>query len=259
MAARPFSPLGEWVNAGVAPWSVNCHNFVGSGESLRESPAKTGCGVVARELQSPGHSSASKTKEMAMASTAQSNALPVAKKNPPGTSENALPVAEKATSPDRKTSGRDKSSGNENVLALLRKAYRMELETVTNYLANGVYLDGLRAEEVKSALSKDVPAELGHATKLAQRIKQLGGRVPGSLDLEFDQTELQPPESPVNIRQVVEGVIHAEKTAIAHYRKIIEDVEGEDYVTQDLCIKLLADEEEHRVQFEGFLKELDAE
>jgi bacterioferritin len=199
------------------------------------------------------------SKEKAMASTTQSNALPVAKKSPPGTSENALPVAEKASSPEGKSHGRDKSAGGEHVLAALRKAYRMELETVMNYLANSVYLDGLRAEEVKSALSKDVPAELGHATKLAHRIKQLGGRVPGSLDLEFDQTELQPPESPVNMRQVVEGVIQAEKTAIAHYRKIIRDVEGEDYVTQDLCIKLLADEEEHRVQFEGFLKELDAE
>jgi len=32
-------------------------------------------------------------------------------------------------------------------------------------------------------------------------------------------------------------------------------VDGEDYVTQDLCIRLLADEEEHLVQFKGFLKE----
>ena len=31
--------------------------------------------------------------------------------------------------------------------------------------------------------------------------------------------------------------------------------EGDDYVTQDLCIRLLAAEEEHLIQFKGFLKE----
>lgn len=144
-----------------------------------------------------------------------------------------------------------------NAIDSLRIAYRMELETVANYLANSVYLDGIRAEEVKSALAEDVPTELGHATKLANRIKQLGGRVPGSLELEFDQNDLQPPERSTDLRHVVEGVIGAECAAIDHYRKIIRDVDGEDFVTQELCISLLADEEEHRVQFEGFLKELD--
>ena len=54
---------------------------------------------------------------------------------------------------------------------------------------------------------------------------------------------------------VIKSVIAAEETACAHYKKIIKAVEGEDYVTQDLCIRLLADEEEHLVQFKGFLKE----
>jgi bacterioferritin len=31
--------------------------------------------------------------------------------------------------------------------------------------------------------------------------------------------------------------------------------EGSDYVTQDLAIKLLSDEEAHHQEFEGFLKE----
>ena len=39
------------------------------------------------------------------------------------------------------------------------------------------------------------------------------------------------------------------------YKKIISAVEGADYVTQDLCIRLLAAEEEHLILFKGFLKE----
>ena len=41
-------------------------------------------------------------------------------------------------------------------------------------------------------------------------------------------------------------------------REMIEKIratDGEDYVSQDLCIRLLADEEGHLIQFRGFLKE----
>lgn len=144
---------------------------------------------------------------------------------------------------------------NEKILAALQKAYMMELETVANYLANSVTLDGVLAEEIKEALAGDVEEELEHARQVAQRIKQLGGEVPGSLALAFDQETLQPPEDTTGLQGVIRGVIGAENEAIAHYNRIIRDTEGRDYVTQDLCVKLLADEEAHRVRFEGFLKE----
>ena len=76
--------------------------------------------------------------------------------------------------------------------------------------------------------------------KHKDRIKQLGGRIPGSLELEFDQTAMQPPEDPANARSVVEGVLQAEEAAIAHYRKLIEIAGDEDPVTADLATRLLA-------------------
>ena len=39
------------------------------------------------------------------------------------------------------------------------------------------------------------------------------------------------------------------------YNSIIKATDGNDYVTQDLCIRLLGDEEEHLVLFQGYLKE----
>ena len=86
-----------------------------------------------------------------------------------------------------------------------------------------------------------------HAQQIGQRIKQLGGTLPGSLALEFDQESLQPAEKSTDLVSVIKAVIDAEEGAIAQYKKIIKAVEGEDYVTQDLCIRLLADEEEHLV------------
>ena len=145
-----------------------------------------------------------------------------------------------------------KTGRSRDVVELLQKAYMMELETVQNYLANSIYLDGVQAEEIKKALAGDVTEELGHAQRLARRLKQLGARIPGSLALERDQEALQPPEESTNVEAVVDGVIEAENDAIEHYAHIIDVTDGNDFVTQDLAIELLGDEEEHRTQFEGF-------
>jgi bacterioferritin len=128
-----------------------------------------------------------------------------------------------------------------------------------NYLANSVNLEGVKAEEVKRALAADVTAELGHARQLAERIQQLYCVVPGSLALEFNQEALQPPAVRTDLRTVIQGVISAENDAIDLYRRIIAECEGTDYVTQDLAIKLLSDEEAHRRQFEGFLTEFEGD
>ncbi|MFN8007629.1 MAG: ferritin-like domain-containing protein [Terriglobia bacterium] len=144
---------------------------------------------------------------------------------------------------------------SKNLIDELLKSYNMELETVTNYLANSINLDGVRAEEIKKALAADINEELMHAKQLGDRIKQIGGSVPGSLKLKFGQTPLQPPKDTTDVISVIEGVIKAEESAVAQYNKVIRLCEGEDYVTQDLCIRLLSSEEAHLVMFEGFLKE----
>ncbi|MEW5974639.1 MAG: ferritin-like domain-containing protein [Acidobacteriota bacterium] len=148
-----------------------------------------------------------------------------------------------------------KNSDRNTIIAELKKSYTMELETVLNYLANSINLDGVRAEEIKKVLAADVNEELLHARQLGERIKQLGGVASGSLDLQFSQKPLQPPSDTTDVTAVIEGVIAAELEAIGQYNKIIRQCEGLDYVTQDLAVRLLADEEAHRVQFEGFLKE----
>jgi bacterioferritin len=143
----------------------------------------------------------------------------------------------------------------EQILASLVKAYNMEVETVLNYLANSLDLEGVRAEFIKQALATDIQEELGHAQQLGNRIKQLGGSIPGSLNLQMTQQALQPPKDTTDVLAVIRGVLAAEEEAIAHYRQLARLTEGEDYVTQDLVITLMAAEEEHRQQFEGYLKE----
>ncbi len=137
----------------------------------------------------------------------------------------------------------------------LIKSYWMEIETVINYISNSINLDGVRAEEIKKSLALDVTEEIGHAQSLAKRIKEIGGLVPGSMNLKPVQSFLQTKEDTTDVVSVIEGVIAAENGAIEQYNKIIKLCDGLDYVTQDLCIRLLGMEESHRIEFVGFLKE----
>ena len=146
-------------------------------------------------------------------------------------------------------------ASKEQIVSSLVKAYNMEVETVINYLANSLDLEGVRAEFIKQALATDIQEELGHAQQLGNRIKQLGGAVPGSLGLKMEQKGLQPPADTTDVVDVIRGVLKAEEEAISQYRYIIKQTDGEDYVTQDLAITLLGQEEQHRQQFEGYLKE----
>jgi bacterioferritin len=151
------------------------------------------------------------------------------------------------------------SGVQDKIIQELKIAYWMEIETVTNYIANSINLDGVRAEEIKKALAADVQEELTHAQTLARRIKTVGGRVPGSADFRSAQITLQPGADTTDVVSVIKGVIDAENAAIAQYNTLIRLCDGIDYVTQDLCIQSLADEEEHRRDFIGYLAEYAAE
>jgi bacterioferritin len=143
----------------------------------------------------------------------------------------------------------------QTIIQELAVAYWMEMETVMNYISNSINLDGVRAEEIKAALQADIQAEMLHAQTLAKRIKTLGGIVPGSASFESHQATLQPPKKMTDVVSVIKGVIDAEEGAIAQYNKLIKLSDGFDYVTQDLCITALGDEEEHRREFMGYLSE----
>jgi len=153
----------------------------------------------------------------------------------------------------------ERNEQREEIIVMLSKAYWMEIETVMNYITNSVNPDGVRAQEIIESLQEDVQEELAHAQQFAQRIKELYGVVPGSLEFSAEQSFLQPPEQQTDIVHVIRGVIEAETGAIEHYNKIIEYTEEPDPVTTDMVVAILRDEEGHRRLFEGFLREYEAE
>ena len=166
---------------------------------------------------------------------------------------------ETATTPSQGILSEDKRAERDELIGLLQKAYWMELETVMSYIANSVNPDGLRAQQIVESLQKDVQEELNHAQQFGERIKELYGVVPGSLDFSAEQSYLQPPEQQTDIVHVIKGVIEAETGAIEHYNGIIDETDGVDPVTNDMVIAILRDEEGHRRLFEGFLREYEVE
>ena len=147
----------------------------------------------------------------------------------------------------------------EEIIELLTRAYWMEIESVMSYITNSINPDGVRAQEIRESLDSDIQDELGHAQQFGNRIKELYGVVPGSLEFRAEQSYLQPPEQQTDLVHVIEGVIEAETGAIEHYNRIIEETDGVDWVTQDMVIDILRDEEGHRRLFEGFLREFKEE
>jgi bacterioferritin len=168
-------------------------------------------------------------------------------------------MADTSTTPSQGILSEEMSDERNQLIELLTKAYWMEMETVMSYIANSINPDGVRAQEIIESLEEDIQEELGHARQFGERIKELYGVVPGSLDFSAEQSYLQPPEEQTDIVHVIKGVIEAESGAIEHYNRIIEFCEGTDPVTQDMVIDILRDEEGHRRLFEGFLREYKAE
>src|SRR3990170_4433576 len=93
----------------------------------------------------------------------------------------------------------------EQILGLLTKAYWMEIETVMSYISNSINPDGVRAQEIIESLDEDIQEELGHARQFGERIKELYGVVPGSLEFVAEQEVLQPPERQTDIVHVIRG------------------------------------------------------
>ena len=153
----------------------------------------------------------------------------------------------------------DNTETREQIVEMLKKAYWMEIETVMSYITNSINPDGVRAQEIVESLQQDIQEELGHAQQFAQRIKELYGVVPGSLEFSAEQSYLQPPEEQTDIVHVIKGVIEAETGAIEHYNAIIDATDETDPVTNDMVIAILRDEEGHRRLFEGYLREYQAE
>ncbi len=135
----------------------------------------------------------------------------------------------------------------QEIVELLTRAYRMEMETVMSYLANATNSSTWhpRRRDRRGAPRR----RAGGARPRAQIRRADQGAVRHDARLAASSPPSRPTssrlEDTTDVVTVIKGVIEAEAGAIEHYTRIIEVCDGVDWATQDMVIDVLRDEEGH--------------
>ncbi len=129
--------------------------------------------------------------------------------------------------------------GHKDVIAALNKALKGELTAINQYFLHARMLEDWGFVKRGKAEYDESIEEMRHADRLIQRILLLGG-LPNLQDLG----KLYIGE---NLKEVILNDLRLELEGIEHYRLAIQIAEEHhDFVTRDLFIEILADEEEHQ-------------
>ncbi len=137
--------------------------------------------------------------------------------------------------------------GDQQVLKRLNLALKGELTAINQYFLHARMLDDWGVTKMGKHEYKESIEEMQHADLLIKRILLLGG-LPNLQDLG----RLYIGE---NVKEVIECDLKLEREGIDNYRAGIKDCEAaNDFVTRDLFIKILTDEEGHEDFLETQLK-----
>ncbi len=130
-------------------------------------------------------------------------------------------------------------TGDPQVLAALNEGLKGELTAINQYFLHARMLEDWGFFKRGKAEFDESIDEMKHADKLIKRILLLGG-LPNLQDLG----KLYIGE---NLKEVIECDYRLELEGIAHYRKAIGICEAaRDYVSRDLIVEILEEEEEHQ-------------
>jgi bacterioferritin len=137
--------------------------------------------------------------------------------------------------------------GNPQVLKRLNLALKGELTAINQYFLHARMLDDWGVTKLGKHEYKESIEEMHHADELIKRILLLEG-LPNLQELG----KLYIGE---NVEEVIKGDLKLEQEGIENYRAGIKDCEeANDYVTRDLFIKILTDEEGHEDHLNTQLK-----
>lgn len=137
--------------------------------------------------------------------------------------------------------------GNAQVIKRLNMALKGELTAINQYFLHSRMLEDWGVTKMAKHEYKESIEEMQHADLIIKRILLLEG-LPNLQDLG----KLHIGE---NVLEVIKGDLKLEEDGIANYRAGIKDCEDAgDYVTRDLLLQILKDEEGHEDHLQTQLK-----
>ncbi len=127
---------------------------------------------------------------------------------------------------------------------LLNEALATELVCVLRYRFHYFMASGIHSAGVAQEFLQHSNEELGHADRLAERIKQLGGKPEMNPDVIAKKSHSEYKEGATLAEMLKEDLI-AERIAIESYREMISYFGKRDSTSRRMLEDILAVEEEH--------------
>lgn len=136
---------------------------------------------------------------------------------------------------------------SEQLKQKLNDAIAREIQVSIQYMWQHVQVKGIKGEVVKGTFKETAITEMKHAEEIAERLNLLG---------EIPTTKPESIAVGESFSEMINNDIKAEEGAVEMYREIIKMANDEgDYVTANLFVGILVDEEEHLDSFRSLLEE----
>lgn len=155
-------------------------------------------------------------------------------------------------SAEQPTPSADQDPWRKEVVDLLNGALATELVCVLRYRRHHFTADGMAASKIADELLVHSNEEMDHADRLARRIVQLGGEPDFSPDTLTARSHADYNAAPA-LRDMIRSNLVAERVAIESYTQMIRMVGDTDPTTRRLLEDILATEQEHADELQGWL------
>lgn len=130
------------------------------------------------------------------------------------------------------------------VLKMLDQALATEWLCVMRYTQNAQSVQGIYGKTVADEFCEHANEEQQHAKWLAERIKQLGGKINLNPETFASRSQTEYTEGE-NLSEMIKENLIAERIAIEIYGQMIRAIGNDDPTTRRLFEKILEQEEEH--------------
>jgi bacterioferritin len=139
---------------------------------------------------------------------------------------------------------RDYDLDRERVVAVLNQALATELVCTLRYRFHYFMATGIHSQAVKEEFKEHAREEQEHAERIAERIKQLGGKPEMNPDVLTSLSHSEYKEG-TSLADMIREDLIAERIAIESYREMVRFFGDRDPTSRIMMEDILAKEEEH--------------
>src|SRR5580765_3600926 len=151
---------------------------------------------------------------------------------------------------------RDYKLNREQAIGIMNEALATEIVCVLRYKFHYFMATGIHSQAIKDEFLEHANEEQEHADRIAERIKQLGGKPemnPASV-IKMSHSEYKEGDS---LADMIREDLVAERIAIATYREIVGYFGKRDSTSRRMFEEILAKEEEHADELTDLLFAVD--